>query len=62
MATAAQTFQQTWRIGRRVQEVAGLHRRGSVRRVQGSGPNALIWVNLDGRPPTAFRPAQLLPL
>ena len=62
MATAAQTFQQTWRIGRRVQEVATPHRKGSVRVVQGTGPNAVIVVNLDGHPPASFHPAQLTPL
>ena len=59
MATAAATFQQTWRIGRRVQENAAPRRKGSIRVVQGTGSNAVIVVNLDGRAPTSFQPGQL---
>ena len=62
MATAAQTFHQTWRIQRRVQEKAVPHRKGKIRAVRGTGANAQIVVNLDGRPPASFRPAQLTPL
>ena len=62
MATAAQTFQQMWRIGRRVQEAAAPHRKGSIRARAGTGPNARITVNLDGRPPVTLRPGQLTPL
>jgi hypothetical protein len=62
MATAAATFTQTWRVGRRVQEKAPPHRRGSVRARRGSGQNAVLVVNLDGRAPQNFRPAQLTPL
>ena len=62
MATAAQVFQQTWRIGRRVQENAAPHRKGTIRARRGTGANAVITVNLDGRPPASFRPAQLTPL
>lgn len=62
MAAAAVTFQQTWRIGRSVREVAPPHRTGTIRAVQGTGPNATIVVNLPGRSPTSFRPAQLTPL
>ena len=60
MATAAATFQATWRIGRRVQEVAAPHRRGSIRAVLGAGVNAIIIVGLDGSHPANFRPAQLI--
>jgi hypothetical protein len=56
------TFQQTWRIGRRVQEKASPHRKGTIRARRGTGTNAVIVVNLDGRPPASFRPAQLTPL
>ena len=59
MAAAAQTFQQQWRPGRRVEEAAAPHRRGTIRAVQGTGANARVTVGLDGRPPTTFRPAQL---
>lgn len=59
MAAAAVGFQQAWRPGRRVQENAPPHRRGSVRVVRGTGGNATVTVNLDGRPPASFRPAQL---
>lgn len=62
MATSAATFQQTWRIGRRVQEKAAPHRKGSIKARQGTGANAQITVALDGRPPAKFRPAQLTPL
>jgi hypothetical protein len=62
VAGSAQTFQQTWRPGRRVQENAPPHRQGSIRAVRGTGGNATITVNLDGRPPASFRPAQLTPL
>jgi len=58
----AASFQQTWHPGRRVQEKAAPHRKGSVRVVHGSGVNAVVVVNLDGRPPANFRPAQLTPL
>ena len=56
------TFQQTWRIGRSVQEIAAPHRKGEIRVVQGTGPLARIVVNLAGAAPTSFRPAQLSPL
>ena len=59
MAASAQTFRLRWRIGRRVQEDAAPHRRGSIRSVRGTGSNATIFVNLDGRPPASFRPSQL---
>jgi hypothetical protein len=59
MATAASTFQQQWKPGRRVAEIAPPHRRGTVRAVTGTGAYAVIAVNLDGRPPQNFRPAQL---
>lgn len=62
MATAAQTFQQTWRVGRRVQETAAPHRKGTIRARAGTGVNARITVALDGRPPATFTPAQLTPL
>jgi hypothetical protein len=62
MATAAQSFSQTWRIGRTVREVAAPHRTGRIRSVGGTGPNARITVNLSGGTPTTFRPAQLTPL
>jgi hypothetical protein len=59
VATSAQTFHQQYHIGRRVQEAASPHRKGSIRAVRGSGANAQITVALDGRPPANFRPAQL---
>jgi hypothetical protein len=62
LATAAQTFQQTWRIGRTVQENAPPQRTGTIRAVKGTGSNATIVVNLAGRPPASFRPSQLTPL
>ncbi len=62
MPAPAQTFAQTWRIGRRVQEKAAPHRTGTIRARQGTGPNAIIVVNLSGHPPQNFRPAQLTPL
>jgi hypothetical protein len=48
-----------WHVGRRVQELAAPHRKGSIRAVRGTGPSAQITVALDGRPPQNFRPAQL---
>ena len=62
MATAAQSFQQEWRIGRNVEEVASPHRRGVIRSRTGTGANATITVNLSGHPPVNYRPAQLTPL
>jgi hypothetical protein len=59
---AAVSFRQKWRIGRRVQENAAPHRKGSIRAVHGTGSNAVITVALDGRPPANFRPSQLTPL
>ena len=59
MASAAQTFRQRWKIGRRVQENAAPHRKGSIRFVRGTGSNAVVIVNLDGRPPASFRPSEL---
>lgn len=59
MVTAARTFQQRWKAGRRVRENAAPHRRGSIRIVRGVGSNAVVLVNLDGRPPASFRPSQL---
>ena len=60
MTTSSQTFQQQYRVGRRVQEAAAPNRRGSIKARQGTGPNARITVALDGRPPQTFRPAQLI--
>jgi len=62
MATAAQSFAQKWRIGRPVQEIAAPHRKGTIRARQGTGSNARITVNITGRPPVTFRPAQLTTL
>ena len=62
MASAAATFQQEWRIGRSVQEAASPHRKGVIRSRSGTGADATIVVNLSGRPPASFRPAQLIPL
>ena len=59
MASAAQTFSQAWSVGRRVRETAAPHRKGTISARQGTGTNARITVNLDGRPPQAFFPAQL---
>lgn len=59
MSASATTFTLTWRPGRRVQEVAAPHRRGTIRLVRGTGINAVIIVGLDGRPPASFRPVQL---
>ncbi len=62
MAAAAESFQQEWRIGRDVLEKASPHRKGVIRSRSGSGVNATIVVNISGRPPVSFRPAQLTPL
>ena len=59
VATAAQTFQQTWRIGRAVREVAPPNRTGTIRARSGTGQNAVITVTFTGRPPVSFHPAQL---
>jgi hypothetical protein len=59
VAASAQVFQQQWRPGRRVQEIAAPRRKGTVRARQGTGANARITVTLDGRPPATFRPGQL---
>lgn len=59
MATAAATFHQTWRIGRRVQEAATPHRKGTIRNVRGTGGNAIVIVGLDGFTQVSFHPAQL---
>lgn len=48
-----------FKVTQRVQEVASPHRKGTVRAVKGTGVNAVITVNLDGRAPQDFRPAQL---
>lgn len=56
------TFQQTWKIGRRVQENAAPRRKGTIKARQGTGANAVIVIALDGRPPASFHPAQLTPL
>lgn len=61
MATAAQTFQQTWHIGRTVQ-VKATRRKGAIRARRGTGANATIVVAITGGVPTSFRPAQLTPL
>lgn len=62
MATAAQTFQQTWRIGRQVQENSGQHRTGWIKAVAGTGNNAKITVRFTGGSPVTFHPPQLTPL
>lgn len=62
MATASQTFQQVWRVGRRVQERSAPHRTGTIRARRGTGINATIFVTLPGQPPASFRPSQLTPL
>ena len=62
MAAAAQSFAQKWRIGRRVQEVAAPHRKGSIRARHGTGNNAVLTVAVDGRAPQNFHPAQLTAL
>jgi hypothetical protein len=62
VATAQSGFQQTWRIGRRVRENAAPHRKGTIRARSGTGNNARITVNIDGRPPATFSPRQLTPL
>ena len=59
MATAAATFQQAWHIGRRVQENAAPRRKGTIRVVSGTGANAVVVVNVDGRAPQNFQPGQL---
>jgi hypothetical protein len=59
VATAAATFQQAWRIGRQVQELAAPHRKGSIRVRIGTGASATIIVNIPGGHPVSFRPAQL---
>ena len=42
-----------------VQEIASPHRKGYVRAVAGTGPNAQVVVNLTGWHPVTFKPAQL---
>jgi hypothetical protein len=59
VATTAQTFQQAWRPGRQVQELASPHRTGSIRARLGTGQNATIIVNVTGGHPVSFRPSQL---
>lgn len=59
MATAASSFSALWKPGKRVQEVAPPHRKGTIRAVKGSGNNATIVVGLDGRAPQNFHPPQL---
>lgn len=56
------SFMETWNVGRRVQEIAVPHRKGTVRNVFGTGPNARVLVALDGLPAATFYPAQLEPL
>lgn len=48
-----------FKVGQRVKELAPPGRTGSVRAVNGSGNFAVIVVNLGGRAPVSFRPAQL---
>jgi hypothetical protein len=62
VASSSQTFQQVWRIGRQVQEKAAPHRKGTIRSRAGTGANAQITVNITGRAPVTFHPAQLTPL
>jgi len=57
--TSATTFTQQWKTGRRVQEKAAPHRKGTIRTVRGTGVNAVITVGLDGWHLASFRPAQL---
>jgi hypothetical protein len=59
MATAASSFSSLWRPGRRVQELASPHRKGTIRAVKGSGNNAQVTVGLDGRAPVTLHPPQL---
>ena len=59
MATATSSFSALWKPGKRVQEVASPHRRGTIRHVAGSGSNAIVVVGLDGRAPQNFHPPQL---
>ncbi len=49
----------TFKAGQRVRELSPPHREGSVRIARGTGQNAIIVVNVDGRAPQDFRPAQL---
>lgn len=53
------TFQQTWKIGRYVQQISKPRRRGRIQAVRGSGPGATIIVALIGWHMTAFSPSQL---
>jgi hypothetical protein len=55
----AQTFQQQWRPGRAVRELAAPYRKGTIRARIGTGANAAIVVNVTGGHPTSFRPSQL---
>jgi hypothetical protein len=48
-----------FKAGQRVVELSPPHRKGTVRHVAGTGVNAVVTVNVDGRPPVSFRPAQL---
>jgi hypothetical protein len=62
VANAAQSFAQTWRIGRQVQEKAAPHRKGTIRARAGTGNNARITVLFTGSPPVTLHPPQLTPL
>lgn len=59
MAKPLQPWHQIWHAGVRVQETSPPRRKGTVRSVRGTGPNAVIWVGLDGGTVAAFRPAGL---
>lgn len=62
MATSQATFQQKWRIGRRVQEAQAPHRPGVIKARHGTGAGALIIVALTGAITVTYHPAQLTPL
>lgn len=59
MATAAAAFGTLWRAGKRVQQTAAPHRKGTIARVAGAGPGARVTVNFDGWHPLTLSASQL---
>ena len=52
-------FSTLWKPGKRVQQTAAPHRKGTVSRVAGTGQNARITVNFDGGHAVTLYPGQL---
>jgi hypothetical protein len=48
-----------FRIGQQVHETVPPFRGGTIRAIQGTGFNTVIWVNITGWHPVALRPSQL---